>query len=283
MRKFLFYALSILLCACGSNDDYADKGGGWDNPGDDDAAKEIRVMSYNIKHCEPYNPGGEQLAVNVANVANAIKMADPDLVFLQEVDRFTTRSGKTSDQVAELSKLTGLKVSYFGKAQDYQGGEFGLAILSKYVLTNTKTIALPRKEIPGEYVGYSILCQADVSIDGTKITIGSVHLGLQQEIRDMQLPFMQDHFKNITNPILICGDFNATPNNSTIKTWDSYGFVRTNTDSKNFTIPSLPEPTKELDYITFRPAEKFEVLNHKVYTGINASDHLPIMSIIKIK
>lgn len=282
MKKYLFYALSLFICACGGSDDDVNHGAGWDNP-EDDKAKEVRVMSYNIKHCEPYNPGGTVLPANVQNVANAIKMGNPDLVFLQEVDRFTTRSGKNSDQVAELSALTGLKVSYFGKAQDYQGGEFGLAILSKYVLTNMRTIALPRKEIPGEYVGYSVLCQADVSINGKKVTIGSVHLGLQQEIRDMQLPFMQEHFKNITHPILICGDFNATPGNSTIKTWDGYGFIRTNTNPKNLTIPSLPEPTKELDFITFRPAGSFEVLNHKVYTGISASDHLPIVSILKIK
>lgn len=281
MKRFMLYiVLCISICACGQ-EDYVNKGGGWDVP-QDSVANGIKIMSYNIKHCEPYNPEGNPQPANVKNIANVINFANPDLVFLQEVDRFTTRSGKDSDQIAELSELTGLKAYYFAKAQDYQGGEFGLAILSKYVLTNTRTLELPRKEIPGAYVGYSVLCLADVSIDGKKLTIGSVHLGLQQEIRNMQIPFMQEYFKNVTNPILVCGDFNATPSNSTIKTWDSYGFVRSNTDPKNFTIPSVPEPNRELDFITFRPAENFSVVSHKVFTGINASDHLPIMATIKI-
>ena len=49
-----------------------------------------------------------------------------------------------------------------------------------------------------------------------------------------------------------------------------------------FTIPSI-DPTRELDYICFRPVEKFEVAEHKVITGTNASDHLPVISTIKIK
>ena len=74
---------------------------------------------------------------------------------------------------------------------------------------------------------------------------------------------------------------NATPYNSTISTLDSYGFVRSGKGLNQFTIPSI-DPTRELDYICFRPVEKFEVAEHKVITGTNASD-LPVISTIKIK
>jgi len=131
-------------------------------------------------------------------------------------------------------------------------------------------------------VGYCTLGRATVTTGGHTITIANTHLATTQENRDIQLPFINETLKSSKYPVILGGDMNATPYNSTISTLDSYGFVRSGKGLNQFTIPSI-DPTRELDYICFRPVEKFEVAEHKVITGTNASDHLPVISTIKIK
>ncbi|MBC8125022.1 MAG: tetratricopeptide repeat protein [Candidatus Kapabacteria bacterium] len=96
-------------------------GGGSKAPG-------IRVLCYNIHHA---NPPSRPDFIDMVAIANVIKQEQPDLVALQEVDAYTTRSGKALHQAEELGRLTGMKV-YFAKAIDYGGGEYGVAILSKF-------------------------------------------------------------------------------------------------------------------------------------------------------
>src|SRR5690606_14126261 len=67
-----------------------------------------------------------------------IKAENPDLVALQEVDKGTTRSGGI-DQTAELSTRTGL-TGYFAKAREFQGGDYGVAILSRLPVEDFKVV-----------------------------------------------------------------------------------------------------------------------------------------------
>ena len=92
------------------------------------------VMSFNICHCATHY----SLSVTDADVrrtASVIAAEQPDFVCLQEVDKETTRSAGI-DQTARFAELltenTGVRYyGTFGKGRDYQGGEFGVAILSK--------------------------------------------------------------------------------------------------------------------------------------------------------
>nr|WP_020468889.1 endonuclease/exonuclease/phosphatase family protein [Zavarzinella formosa] len=58
--------------------------------GDTPAPKVLRVLTYNIHHGE-----GTDDKVDLARLAEVIKVSKPDLVALQEVDRNTTRTKKT--------------------------------------------------------------------------------------------------------------------------------------------------------------------------------------------
>src|SRR5688572_7970801 len=93
----------------------------------------IRVMTYNVHHCNPPSVPGK---IDVEAIAKLINTARPDLVALQEIDVFTDRSGKTLHQARELARLTGM-YSFFGKALDFQGGEYGVAILSRFPLRDS--------------------------------------------------------------------------------------------------------------------------------------------------
>src|SRR6185436_9114845 len=76
-----------------------------------------------------------------ARIAEVIRAADVDVVAVQEVDIKARRSG-TVDQLAELKRLTGMH-GVFGKARDYDGGEYGQVILSREPIERMDVHELP--------------------------------------------------------------------------------------------------------------------------------------------
>src|SRR5688572_9946117 len=87
------------------------------------SARLVRVMVYNI-HAGKDATGAD----NLARVAALVRETNADIALLQEVDQGTRRSGNT-DQPALLAERTGFHVA-FGSALDYDGGKYGVAILS---------------------------------------------------------------------------------------------------------------------------------------------------------
>src|SRR5438128_289035 len=92
----------------------------------------IRVMTYNIDH-----GSGLDQKVNLERTAKVISDSKVDLVAIQEVDCKTRRTGGV-DQAEELGKLTGLH-SAFGKAMNFSGGQYGIVILSRWPILDSKT------------------------------------------------------------------------------------------------------------------------------------------------
>src|SRR5690606_28222019 len=99
--------------------------------------KKLVTLTYNIHHGAPEN----STEVNLNNIAAVIRKSGAELVALQEVDVNVPRSGNV-DQAKVLAKLLDMHY-YFSKSIDYSGGEYGVAILSKYPLTNTRNELLP--------------------------------------------------------------------------------------------------------------------------------------------
>ncbi|ELP32150.1 endonuclease/exonuclease/phosphatase [Rhodopirellula baltica SWK14] len=85
----------------------------------------LRVLSYNIHHGR-----GTDGKIDLDRLANVIRSVDPDLVAVQEVDQNTRRNGMVN-QVETLAVQTSLH-GEFAKQIDYDGGEYGQAVLSKY-------------------------------------------------------------------------------------------------------------------------------------------------------
>src|SRR5690606_3547279 len=95
----------------------------------------VRVMTWNIH-------AGQDLdrASNLERVAAFIDSVGADVVLLQEVDRNTARSQRV-DQPAVLARLTGMHVE-FARALDFDGGEYGIAILSRNVPVAVEVVPL---------------------------------------------------------------------------------------------------------------------------------------------
>jgi len=271
--KIWVYSLSLLLVlvACHKNSSLPRSG-----EGNNLAAKgAIKVMTYNIHHANPPSENGK---IDMAAIARVINQEKPDLVALQEVDIHTERSGKKLDQARELARLTGLK-SFFMKALDYQGGEYGIAVLSKLPILDSAGYLLPRDPALGGED--RAVASITVQLPGNKkIIFASTHLDLEEGNRLSQAKALIGHFEKSGLPMVLGGDFNALKGSPVIDLFDRH-FTRTCRDDCAPTIP-VTNPNRTIDFIMFKPTSRFKVLNTRVIVEQYASDHLPVVAEMEI-
>ena len=96
----------------------------------------LRVLSYNIHHAE-----GMDGAVDLERIADLINRLEPDVVALQEVDQLVERTERV-DQAMVLGELTSL-TPVFGAFMDYQGGQYGMALLSRWKVVGETCVSIP--------------------------------------------------------------------------------------------------------------------------------------------
>lgn len=236
----------------------------------------VRVMSYNIHHAAPPSKPG---VIDLDAIAAVIHAQQPDLVALQEVDVFTGRSGPFN-QAEELGKRTGMSAHFF-KAIDHDGGEYGLAILSKLEVVETQRFPLPRME--GNGGEPRILATATIRLSPKEqFLFANTHLdaGRDPVHRMLQIRAIHSLLKDIDIPVIIAGDFNATPDSEVIRVLDST-FTRS-CDPCEFTIPA-DNPNRVLDYVAYKPEKMIRVQQHTVIAEPYASDHLPVVTVLDIR
>ncbi|MCI0424003.1 MAG: endonuclease/exonuclease/phosphatase family protein, partial [Acidobacteria bacterium] len=81
-------------------------------------------------------------------------------------------------------------------------------------------------------------------------------------------------------PGLLAGDLNATPDSETLKQVTRTWKIAEGKD-KLLTYPSK-EPKKHIDYVLFRPTERWKVVEVKVLNEEVASDHRPILAVLEL-
>lgn len=279
MRKFLTRIVPgiaiVLNVACFSSSSSADTSG-IDRSNREEVEEELRIMAYNIHHA---NPPSKPEIIDLDAIVETIRNEDPDIVALQEVDVNTERSG-SGNQAEKIASL--LKMHYFfGKAIDYEGGEYGVAILSKFPLAEGKVNRLPTQA--GTNGEPRILVTAKIiTPKGNEIRFGSTHLDAQREPtnRLLQIRKIVELAQDEELPLIVAGDFNAVPDSEVINILtNSFGLTCSDCP---FTS-SANNPVRTIDYIAFHPPSgKFKVENHYVVKEDYASDHLPIVSNLKI-
>ena len=236
---------------------------------------QLKVLTYNIHHA---NPPSKPDLIDLPAIVKVIKESKADIVGLQEIDVHTERSGKGLDQAAELGRLTGMH-HYFVKGIDYQGGEYGVAILSRFPIIKSDSLRLPMKEgIGGEPRVLAVITIEPVK--GKKIVFANTHMDLKPETRILQARAIVDYLKDIQSPVIFCGDLNAKPGSEPINLFDEF-FTRSSI-LNGFTIPQI-NPKSEIDFIMFKPANRFKILKHEVINEPYASDHLPVLVELELK
>ena len=239
-------------------------------------SESVKVLSYNIHHC---NPPSKADYIDLPAIARVIRDSGADLVALQEVDVNTERSGKGVHQARELANLSGMHF-YFVKNIDHQGGDYGVAILSRFPVVDSAAHKLPMKDgAGGEPRG---VAEVRVRLKNEKeIIFASTHLDLKPENRKLQAEELNRLFKDRTLPVILAGDFNAVPGSEPISILDK-NFQRTCNDGCGFTIPVI-NPDRTIDFIMYGIADPVKVLSHKVINESYASDHLPVFAELEIE
>ena len=237
-------------------------------------SKRLRVLTYNIHHGE-----GTDGKLDLPRIARVISETKPDLVALQEVDRNTRRTGNV-DQPAELAKLTGMHAA-FGKGIDFQGGEYGNAVLSRFPITDTKVHPLPAKE------GEERRCALVVTVrpwDGdAEVVFVATHLNYRDEPeRVREAEAIKRLLAEEKRPTVLAGDLNSRPATPPIQcfagAWlDAAALAR---PQDSFTFPA-DKPVRRIDYVLLRPAEAWRVVETTVIDEPVASDHRPMLAVVE--
>ena len=236
------------------------------------ASVQLRVLTFNIYHGATMK-GDFDLEL----IASVIKKLDPDLVALQEVD-FKTGRARKMDLMTELGYRTGMS-PLFGKAMNYDGGEYGEGILSKYSFKSTRVHSLPYSE------GHEPRAALEVEIelkDGTIISFIGTHLDHVKDPGDriMQAEQINELLEKIENPTILAGDLNALPGSDPIQALSEKWTL---SDAKGLkpTFPSS-EPVRKIDYIMFAPAKSWKVIETRVIDEKVASDHCPYFVVLEL-
>lgn len=236
----------------------------------------INVLCYNIHHA---NPPSTPDKIDIPAIAKVIADTKPDIVALQEVDVHTDRSGKTLHQAEELARLSGMK-AFFAKGIDYGGGEYGVAILSRYPVLETNRY--PLTTVAGTNGEPRVLATALLQLPGNrKVLMACTHLDAQRgdTNRSVQIREVAAILGKQPYPVIVAGDLNAPEGSSVINTLDQH-FQRSCTNCA-FTIP-VENPRRCIDFVAFTPA-KFETVSHTVIQEKYASDHLPVNAVLRLK
>lgn len=241
-------------------------------------APTIRVATFNMAAAR---------VSSLTEIAKAIKALNADVVAIQEVDVLTDRSGNV-DQPKKLAELTGLNIE-FGRAIDFDGGQYGLAIASKYPILKTEVTQLPSGNREQR-----IVFEAHIDVPGfnAPITVFNAHLDTKEDptMRVGQVRELNDTAIDTRGIKILLGDMNDVPESVTYRELSRYW---NNITDQNVDFRSWPagNPEIQVDYVMTSKAQVWKIKeitvpqNNAQYADTNwpaVTDHLPIVVEMKM-
>lgn len=234
----------------------------------------LRVLSYNIHHAE-----GVDRKLDVERVARVIRTVKPDIVALQEVDKKVKRT-QGIDQPAELARLTKMQVVFDANIK-LQGGHYGNAILSRFPITRHKNHLLPSID-NSEQRG---VMEAEITLPGSKspLMFYATHLDYRADNRERLASVKAINELAAKHPqasALLAGDLNDTPESKTLKRLET---VWTPANEKPLATVPVNRPKKQIDFILYRPQDRWKVVEVNVLDEAVASDHRAIFAVLELR
>lgn len=212
----------------------------------------VHVLVFNI-HAGKDAKGRD----NLSEVAHLVRTTKSDLVLLQEVDRGTARSGGV-DQLKVLSDATG-REGAFGRTLDYDGGQYGIAALSRRGFSHAETRPLPVRPVQTRAGGSHEPRGAQVLVASTRhgsLLAFNTHLDASGDdayrLQEVEMLLQYVRARIAANaPVVVGGDFNAEPESPVIKRMLAAGLRDVWAEcgrGDGFTYPSA-QPVKRIDYL----------------------------------
>lgn len=236
----------------------------------------VRVLVYNI------HAGKDAGKVeNLERVAGIVKESRAEIVLLQEVDSATRRSGGV-DQIERLKELTGYS-GVFGRTIDWDGGKYGIGILSRWPVIGSRFTPLP-VEVSDEKARASYEARgalvARIAVPGGVIRVVNTHLDATgsdaYRVQQARTLLRVANAQRDSGFTILGGDFNSEPNSPVAKMLEQSGwkdlFAVCGTGA-SFSFPA-DNPTKRIDYLF---AANSDVCGKGSVLDTQASDHRPVL------
>lgn len=234
--------------------------------------EQLRVASYNIKHGV-----GMDGSLDLARTAEVLRGLEADVVALQEVDLGCSRSGGRN-QVLELAHMLGMHPA-FGSFMEYQGGHYGMALLSRHPLVDALSVRLPDGNEP------RVALRADLRLpDGRVVSVVDIHLDWVADdgLRFGQAEAVAEHLRGLEHPWILLGDFNDQPGSRTLELFDGVGRrLEKQGPAGSLTFPS-DEPRIEIDFLYCSPGGSWRQASSEVIPETRASDHRPVLGTLEL-
>ena len=236
----------------------------------------LSVLSFNMRSArgdDERRPDFEMRHLEA--VVDLIREADADVVLLQEIDRGVARSQRV-DQFDYLVENTGME-GRFARTVDYQGGAFGIAVLTNLPVAEYRHVVLPQLGGKEPRALQYLRVEAGARF---MVNLFNTHIDPRLVSRDQQIEMVLHQTAELaTGHAILAGDLNATPSSAIIGT-----VGRSWRDAAELTTPDAAPPTYpsrapeyRVDYLFFRgEGLTLRSLAYPAHRG--ASDHLPLLA-----
>jgi endonuclease/exonuclease/phosphatase family metal-dependent hydrolase len=252
----------------------------------------LKIMTYNLQGMKP----GTEPEVRFIHIIDKIIEIDPDIIGLQEINESLNGGGADNQAkvIADsLSEHFGIPYYYYNEfthlSWNNQFREF-VGIMTKYPVEERGFAQLVAGTFPRKVVWNKINTPlGTINFFNTHLSFNSSSVRVQQ-VQQIISYINVIEFNHPAIAIILTGDFNDTPNTTSIQQLTSTGtdtfyvstYAYVNPGDPGFTVASNI-PTSKIDYVfikntaSIEPFESAVVMNQP-YSGNFCSDHLGVLT-----
>jgi endonuclease/exonuclease/phosphatase family metal-dependent hydrolase len=239
-------------------------------PGAAPRVQELTVLSWNLLHGA--NERGE---LNLEAKGEYLRRQAVDIAFLQELDAGCRRTNGV-DQLQVLAGRTGMQPA-FGAFMDYQGGEYGLGMLTALPAGEPVALRLPDGDEP------RVALVWEIDVLGVGIVCVDVHFDWVEDdaARYAQAQALLGSLSRSDLPCIVAGDFNDRPGSRTLEAFHAAGFRHVEPAGSTWNARA---PSKDIDHVLIRSGRGLELESQggEILDGDCLSDHRAVRVGIRV-
>lgn len=170
----------------------------------------LRLVSFNVHRAA--GPAG-----SLDRVAAEIAELEPDVVLVQEVDRFQSRTGRV-DQAAHLARAAGMHLSY-SPTMVRGRGQYGTLVLSRHEIVQEGRYPLTGR--PG--LEPRAVQWVTLDVQGQPVRVYNTHLeAVRPRVRRRQAQQVASLVRRDPLPVVVGGDLNAWPGSPEVAAFSTH-------------------------------------------------------------